>query len=155
MGTPLLERGRRGIRPTPAGSALAHHARVVALQLERMRGELSEYAKGLRGHIHLIANTTATEEFLPATLGRFLSAHPNVDIDLEERSSQTTGMSPEEMRARADLCKRVALSFGPSNSEMMREVADLWHRLAADADARAANPLRPLGVSLNGRRPGL
>ena len=51
-------------------------------------------------------------------------------------SSKTTGMSPEEMRARADLCKRMALSFGPTNSEMMREVADLWHRLAADAEAR-------------------
>jgi len=88
LGTPLLERGRRGIRATPAGSALAHHARVVTLQLERMRGELSEYAKGLRGHVHVLANTTATEEFLPAILGRFLSAHPNVDIDLEERSSR-------------------------------------------------------------------
>jgi DNA-binding transcriptional LysR family regulator len=61
---------------------------MLTLQLERMRGELSEYAKGLRGHVHLLANTTATEEFLPATLGRFLSAHPNVDIDLEERSSR-------------------------------------------------------------------
>ena len=70
-------------------------------------------------------------------------------------SSKTTGMSPEEMRARADLCKRMALSFCPTNSEVMREVADLWHRLAADADARAANPLMPLGFSLNGRRPGL
>ena len=66
-------------------------------------------------------------------------------------SSKTTGMSPEEMRARADLCKRMAISFGPTNSEMMREVADLWHRLAADAEARAANPLRPLGAS--GRSP--
>jgi hypothetical protein len=34
----------------------------------------------------------------------------------------------------------------------MREVADLWHRLAADADARAANPLRPLGVSESAMR---
>jgi hypothetical protein len=49
----------------------------------------------------------------------------------------------------------MAISFGPTNSEMMREVADLWHRLAADAEARAANPLRPLGVSLNGRRAGM
>ncbi len=88
LGTPLLERGRRGVRATPAGSALGHHARVVTLQLERMRGELSEYAGGLRGHIHVLANTTATEEFLPATLGRFLAAHPNIDIDLEERSSR-------------------------------------------------------------------
>jgi len=38
----------------------------------------------------------------------------------------------------------MAISFGPTNSEMMREAADLWHRLAADAEARAANPLRPL-----------
>src|SRR4029077_5492530 len=51
----------------------------------------------------------------------------------------------------ADLCKRMAISFGPTNSEMMREVADLWQRLPADAGARAATPLRPLGVSLNGR----
>jgi hypothetical protein len=53
-------------------------------------------------------------------------------------------MSPEEMRARADLCKRMAGSFGRDNSEIMREVADLWKMLADDADARAANPLRPL-----------
>ncbi|WP_163063587.1 helix-turn-helix domain-containing protein, partial [Acinetobacter baumannii] len=26
IGLPLLERGRRGVRPTPAGDALMHHA---------------------------------------------------------------------------------------------------------------------------------
>src|ERR1700731_2294179 len=56
-------------------------------------------------------------------------------------------VSPEEMRAHADTCKRMAVSFGPGNSEMMREVAALWRRLADDAEARAANPLRPLGAS--------
>jgi hypothetical protein len=68
---------------------------------------------------------------------------------------KTAGMSPEEMRARADICRRMAISFGPGNSEMMREVAALWRKLAADAEARAANPLRPLGVPLNGRRSGM
>ena len=57
-------------------------------------------------------------------------------------------MSPEEMRARADTCERMAASFGPGNSEMMREVAALWHQLADDAEARPANPLRPLEVRL-------
>jgi hypothetical protein len=56
-------------------------------------------------------------------------------------------MSSEEMRARADACKRMAVSFGPVNSEMMRDVAALWLHLANDAEARAANPLRPLGAS--------
>ncbi|WP_163021714.1 LysR family transcriptional regulator, partial [Pseudomonas viridiflava] len=33
---PLLERGRRGVTPTPAGKALAQHARVILQQVERM-----------------------------------------------------------------------------------------------------------------------
>jgi molybdate transport repressor ModE-like protein len=47
IGHPLLERGRRGVEPTPAGDALAHHARIVLRQIEQMRGELGEYSKGL------------------------------------------------------------------------------------------------------------
>ena len=88
LGAPLLERHRRGVRPTPAGAALVHHAQLVIQQVERMRGELSEYADGIRGRVRLFANTTATAEFLPATLAAFLSHHPQIDIDLEEHSSR-------------------------------------------------------------------
>jgi len=87
LGTPLLERRRRGVELTPAGTALLHHARVVTEQLERMRGDLSAYAKGLRGRVRLLSNTAATVEILPRTLGRFLARHPNIDIELEERPS--------------------------------------------------------------------
>jgi DNA-binding transcriptional LysR family regulator len=52
-----------------------------------MRGELSEFADGLRGRVRLFANTTATAEFMPAILAAFL-LHPQIDIDLEERSSR-------------------------------------------------------------------
>jgi DNA-binding transcriptional LysR family regulator len=88
LGTPLLERRRRGVHLTPAGSALLHHARIITQQLERMRGELTEYAKGLRGHVRLLSNTAATAEFLPVALGGFLLAHPTIDVDLEERPSR-------------------------------------------------------------------
>jgi len=88
LGAPLLERHRRGVRATAAGSALAHHAQLVVQQLERMRGELSEYADGFRARVRLLANTTATAEFLPATLATFLTQHPLIDIELEERSSR-------------------------------------------------------------------
>ena len=53
-----------------------------------MRGELSEYADGVRGRVRVFANTTATAEFLPASLAAFLSQHPQIDIDLEEHSSR-------------------------------------------------------------------
>ena len=87
-GVPLLERRPRGVRPTPAGQAVAHHARVVLGQLEQMRGELGQYAKGLRGHVRVLANTAAMGEFLPGSLASFLADHPAIDVDLEERPSR-------------------------------------------------------------------
>jgi DNA-binding transcriptional LysR family regulator len=87
LGVPLFDRKRRGVSPTAAGAALVEHARLVMQQLERMRGELNQFAKGLRGRIRLLSNTAATLEFLPLLLGRFLAGHPHVDVDLDERTS--------------------------------------------------------------------
>lgn len=87
LGLPLLERGSRGVKLTPAGQALLQHARVLLQHHERMRGELGNFARGFKGHVRLLANTIAATEFLPKALARFLAGHPNVDIELEERSS--------------------------------------------------------------------
>lgn len=87
LGSALLERVRRGVRLTPAGRALLYHARVVLQQMERLRGELGDYARGLTGHVRLLSNTAALSEFLPEALATFLAAHPRIDVDLEERVS--------------------------------------------------------------------
>jgi DNA-binding transcriptional LysR family regulator len=87
LGAPLFERRRRGVTPTAAGLALIHHARLVTRQLEAMRGELGAFAKGLRGRVRVLSNTAATLEFLPPLLGPFLAAHPQVDVEIEERPS--------------------------------------------------------------------
>ena len=87
LGTPLLHRERQGVQPTEAGRTLLHHARVLLQQAERMRGDLAEYADGLRGQVRLMSNTNALTEFLPEPLSAFLAAHPQVNIDLEERLS--------------------------------------------------------------------
>lgn len=87
LGTALLNRDRQGVQPTPAGRTLLHHARLLLQQAERMRGELGEYADGLKGHIRLLSNTNALTEFLPEPLSNFLASHPHVNIDLEERLS--------------------------------------------------------------------
>ena len=49
LGTALLYRHTRGVGLTPAGESLLHHARSVLFSLEKMQGELSEYADGVRG----------------------------------------------------------------------------------------------------------
>jgi DNA-binding transcriptional LysR family regulator len=87
LGVPLFERQRRGVTPTPAGLALIHHARLVTRQLERMRGDLGQFAKGLRGRVRLLSNTAATLEFLPPLLGKFLASHPRIDVEIEDRPS--------------------------------------------------------------------
>jgi DNA-binding transcriptional LysR family regulator len=93
LGAPLFERRRRGVIPTAAGLALVHHARLVTQQLDALRSELGDFAKGLRGRVRLLSNTAATFEVLPVLLGAFLARHPRLDIEVEERPS------PEIVRA--------------------------------------------------------
>ena len=101
LGVSLFERQRRGVSPTSAGLALIHHARLVTRQLDEMSGELGQFAKGLRGRVRVLSNTAATLEFLPPLIGTFLSSHPTIDLEIEDRPS------PEIVRAvaggRADL----------------------------------------------------
>ncbi|WP_308923779.1 LysR substrate-binding domain-containing protein [Janthinobacterium sp. J1-1] len=87
LGMALLLRGRRGVAATPAGQTLLHHARLVLQQMDKLRGDLGEFAHGLKGQLRLLCNTSALSEFLPEALGTFLDRHPNLTIDLEERLS--------------------------------------------------------------------
>lgn len=87
LGVGLFNRGRRGVELTHAGRALAHHARIVLGQWERMRQEMAEYAKGLKGHVRLLCNTASLTEFLPDLLTAYLADHPNVSLDVHEKLS--------------------------------------------------------------------
>lgn len=87
IGAKLLYRTSQGVTLTPPGQAFLHHARMVLSQLEQLRGSMQEYARGIKGHVRLFANTTATTEFLPNDLRDFLASHPDVNIDLKERLS--------------------------------------------------------------------
>lgn len=87
LGSPLLVRERRGVRLTPSGHTLVHHARLVLRQMALLQGDLGDYASGVRGHVRLLCNTSALSEYLPEVLSRFLADHPGVTIDLEERTS--------------------------------------------------------------------
>ncbi|MFN0185639.1 MAG: LysR substrate-binding domain-containing protein [Aquabacterium sp.] len=83
----LLYRSSQGVEVTPAGKALALHARSMLQQAERLHADLSDYAKGLKGHIRIQANTSAITQFLPDDLASFGLNCPAVKIELEERRS--------------------------------------------------------------------
>jgi len=96
LGAPLLVRGRQGVAPTQAGRTLLQHARAILRQAERLHEDLGAYAGGLAGQIRVFSNTNALTEFLPEALSSFLSAHPHVSVDLEERlSDEIVGLIAE------------------------------------------------------------
>ena len=81
-------RRRQGVTPTPAGRTLLQHARTLLAQAERLREDIARPRGGLAGQVRLLSNTNALTEFLPEALSAFLSAHPQVSVDLEERLSR-------------------------------------------------------------------
>ena len=87
LGVTLLERQRLGVKLTPAGERLLDHARLVLHQVAEMRSEAASYTGGVRGHIHILSNTSAASEYLPCALAAFLAKHPAISIDVEERKS--------------------------------------------------------------------
>lgn len=88
MNTPLFVRGSRGMEPTDAGRMLLQHARGLMASVEQMHEDVGRYSSGLKGHVRLLANSSSLNGFIVPAMSRYLAEHPNIDIDLEERSSE-------------------------------------------------------------------
>ena len=98
-GVQLLYRSSQGVEPTPAGRALAMHARTMIEQAEKLQSDLSDYAKGVKGHIRIKANTSAITQFLPKDLAAFSAAYPDVRFELEESRSGEVAQALREGKA--------------------------------------------------------
>jgi DNA-binding transcriptional LysR family regulator len=88
LGIPLLTRQHDGVVATPAGVALAQHARDVIRAVDRIPGALSTAAGDGSLMLRVRANMTATVGYLLDDLNVFLS--PKIKIRLEERRSLPT-----------------------------------------------------------------
>jgi DNA-binding transcriptional LysR family regulator len=126
----------------------------VTAQVERMRGEIGEFARGLKGRVRLLANTAAAAVHLPEMLAAFLRANPNVDLDLDERPS------PEVARAVAEGEAEVGVAAGhadlsglevlPFRGDRLVLVAPSGHPLAGRGRISFAEALEGEFVGLSG-----
>ena len=135
--TALLYRHSRGVTLTPAGESLLHHARNVLFGLERMQGELSEYADGVRGHVRVHANISAIVQFLPEDLGSFARQHGQVKIDLQEHLSAAVIQAVQEGTTDLGICNlgarepgELELQARPYRSDRLMLVVPLGHALS-------------------------
>ncbi|WP_371662973.1 LysR substrate-binding domain-containing protein [Streptomyces sp. NBC_00280] len=92
-GVPLLVRGRRGVRLTPAGTTLARHARDVLAQTARLESAVASYTRSPTAPLTLLGGGSAMHGLVPRALVSFLRAHPDVDVTVSEsRTPQTVRM---------------------------------------------------------------
>src|SRR5207249_227483 len=74
MGVALLERDRRGVRPTAAGSALVGHADGILARLDAAENEVAAIV-GLRGgRLRIASFPTAGATLMPLAIATFRAA---------------------------------------------------------------------------------
>lgn len=89
-GVALLIRGRRGVRPTPAGTALARHAREVLDRTARLESAVASYARPRTAPLTLLGGGSALHRLVPRALVSFLRAHPDIDVTVSESRTPRT-----------------------------------------------------------------
>ena len=77
-GVQLLFRTAKGVELTPAGNAMLFHARQMLGQVDAMRAEISDYSRGVKGMVRIMANASALAQYLPDDLASFAAAHPEI-----------------------------------------------------------------------------
>jgi DNA-binding transcriptional LysR family regulator len=145
LDTTLLYRHTRGVDLTPAGERLLHHARSVLYSLEKMQGELSEYADGVRGHVRIHASISAIVQFLPEDLGDFIRQHAEVKVDLEEHLSTEVVRAVQEGAADLGICNTAdgtgTLQTLPYRQDQLVLIVPQGHALANEAAVRFEDTL--------------
>lgn len=147
VGTALLVREPRGVRPTAAGRVVMEHARRCIAQLEQMHADLQPFSQGLAGHVTFFANNNAIGTCLPDELARFFALYPNVRITLEERASDdivaavAAGRADLGMVALENDYRHPELDFLPYREDQMVLLAPLDSPFARQASVSFAQCL--------------
>ncbi|GHB73368.1 transcriptional regulator [Streptomyces viridiviolaceus] len=83
-GIQLLERGPKGVVPSPAGAVLARYVRTIFDSLEDMRSEIASFTEGVRGDLTIASARTIFVPFLARELGEFSREYPLVNLAVHD-----------------------------------------------------------------------
>jgi LysR family hydrogen peroxide-inducible transcriptional activator len=120
LGVVLFDRSAQPIRATPIGRKILEQSAVVLSQAARLQDLVNEAKERLSGLLHLSVIPTLAPYVLPLFLQRFSESYPDVQLKVEER---TTDAIIEALREhRTD----VGLLATPLVEPMLRELP-LFH----------------------------
>jgi len=83
-GVTLTQRDGRGVRLTPAGEVLAHHAQQMLSILDEARAELALLKADISGNLRVAAFASVSLALMPSVIAQLASRYPRLTIQLEE-----------------------------------------------------------------------
>jgi DNA-binding transcriptional LysR family regulator len=140
VGTQLVRRSRRGVRPTEAGRLLVGHADSVLGRLTLAERELAELGGLQRGHVRLGSFFTAFALLTPEVVALLERRHPGLEVshELVDRRGALRRLAADEL----DVALVFEHDFEPDPPPEEIELIELFAdpvRLLLPAGHRLAN----------------
>lgn len=144
VGCRLLDRTRKGVRPTQEGAALARHAETLFAAERAAEDELQAMRNLDSGSLRIGASTTIATYMVPEYLGIFHRAFPGIDLHVISANTSEIAhlMQAQEIE--------IALVEGPVEEQNL--VSEAWRTdvmsLIAAPDHRFAQASGPIDFGL-------
>jgi DNA-binding transcriptional LysR family regulator len=99
VGVAIFSRLPQGVELTDAGRAIFHNILNILENVELLHRNIEEIGAGGRSHVRIWVSPAAISERIPEELSRFMQAHPDITVALEERDSSDIIKAVRENRA--------------------------------------------------------
>jgi LysR family nitrogen assimilation transcriptional regulator len=158
LGVRLLERGPRGVLPTPAGRALYRDAQQLVRQFDRLSEDVVHGRHHIHGPVAVGLPTTVAAQLAPALFSWTKANHPGIHLQLFESMS---GYIHELLLAgRLDLAAVYREDDTPRSAEILLYSEDLYligqpKPASASEDEVCLSDLREVPLVTPGRRSNL
>ena len=90
------------------------------------------FARGAKATVRFLANTSGLSEYLPKALAAFLSQHPHISIDVEERESADIARAIADRRRRSRARRRTRAARQHRADPVQRRPPGAGRRRASD-----------------------
>ena len=117
LGTPLFERGRKGLKLTSAGELLFYHIRQSSRELSRGVTEIHDLQGLRRGTVKIAVVESAARGLLPEVLSAFWIRNPDISVDIH------VGGSPDVVNLVAQGDADLGIAFDVRTPRNARKVA--------------------------------